>query len=48
MYTLYGRKGSGSFAVEAVLAETGQKYKFIKVKYVIPCFVCFMNSVAQC
>lgn len=30
MYTLYGRKGSGSFAVEAVLAETGQKYKFIE------------------
>mgnify|MGYP001606907849 CR=1 FL=1 len=30
MYTLYGRKGSGSFAVEAVLAEAGQRYKFIE------------------
>jgi len=29
MYTLYGRKGSGSFVVEALLAETGQRYKFI-------------------
>ncbi|OGT84120.1 MAG: hypothetical protein A3H91_14850 [Gammaproteobacteria bacterium RIFCSPLOWO2_02_FULL_61_13] len=32
MYTLYGRKGSGSFAVEAILAETGQEYKFIDAK----------------
>jgi glutathione S-transferase len=29
MYTLYGRKGSGSFVVEAMLAETGQRYRFI-------------------
>jgi glutathione S-transferase len=29
MYTLYGRKGSGSFVVEAMLAETGQPCKFI-------------------
>ncbi len=32
MYTLYGRKGSGSFVVEAVLAETGQSCKFIDAK----------------
>mgnify|MGYP001617413196 FL=1 len=29
MYTLYGRKSSGSFVVEAMLAETGRRYKVI-------------------
>lgn len=29
MYTLYARKGAGSFVVEALLAELGQKYKVI-------------------
>lgn len=30
MYTLYARKGAGSFVVEAVLAEGGQRYKVIE------------------
>ena len=29
MYTLYGRKGSGSFVVEAMLAETDQRCKIV-------------------
>lgn len=33
MYTLYARKGSGSFVVEAVLAEAGQRYKRVEMEY---------------
>ena len=32
MYTLYARPGSGSFAVEAALAEAGQRCKLIHVE----------------
>lgn len=30
MYTLYARKGAGSFVIEALLAELGEKYKVIE------------------
>lgn len=30
MYTLYARKGAGSFVIEALLAELGQKYRIIE------------------
>jgi glutathione S-transferase len=30
MYTLYARKGAGSFVIEALLAELGLKYKIIE------------------
>jgi glutathione S-transferase len=33
MYTLYARKGAGSFVVEAVLAETGQRCRRIELDY---------------
>lgn len=32
MYTLYTRKGAGSFVVEAVLAKAGQRYRIIEVE----------------